>query len=142
MTTVTGDSLVIEISDPTVTPAVWVPVNDMNRFDRNTTRSTTRQRVFMKARAYLLRGAREFTSAISGFKNLADPGQQMIRDAMETDVIVSLRILPDGVNGISQDFYVGRQTSGATPEPTDMQTHGWELADAADPVMVGTGPIF
>lgn len=142
MTTITGDALVIEIEDTTPTPAVWVPVNDMNRFDRNTTRSTTRQRVFMRARAYLLRGAREFTSSISGFLNLTDPGQTMIRDAMETDAIVNLRVLPDGVNGIEQQFYVGRQTAGATPEATEMQAGGWELADAADPVMVGTGPIF
>jgi len=142
MTTITGDALVIEVEDTVPATPVWVPVNDMNRFDRNTTRSTTRQRVFMKVRAYLLRGGREYTSAISGFINLLDPGQQLIREAMDTDNTVNLRILPDGTNGIMQEFYVGRQTAGATPEPTDFQTGGWELADAEEPQAVGTGPIF
>jgi hypothetical protein len=141
MPTVTGDDLIIEVQDPAA-PTTWVPVNDMNRFSRRTTRSTGRTRVFMRSRAYLTRGQREFTATVSGFLNAVDPGQVILRTAMNTDVPVTLRILPDGVNGFTQQFYVGNQSFDANPDPQAMQETGWELSDAADPVAVLLGPIL
>lgn len=140
--TAQGDELVIEVKDTTTTPATYVPVNDMNRFSRRTTRATGRQRVFMRTTPRTTRGAREWTSTLSGFLNTDDPGQDIIRLAMETDVPITLKIMPDGVNGFSQDFYVGNQSHDANPDPQNMQEGGWELTDASDPVIVGTGPIL
>jgi hypothetical protein len=138
---VTGDEVVIEIEDP-ATPATFLPVNDLNRFSRRTTRSTTRTRVFMRANPYVNRGAREFTVTISGFLSIGDPGQDALRAAMNTDVPVKLKVMPDGVNGFTQDFYVGNQGADASPDPTALQEVSWELAEAAAPVAVGTGPIL
>lgn len=141
MPTVQGDELVIEVQDPLV-PATWVPINDANRFSRRTARTTTKTRVFMRATPYVNRSQRESTATLSGFVNTDDPGQQILRDAMEADTIVKIRVLPDGVNGFSQDFYVNNQGADANPEPQNMQECSWELIDAADPVQVLTGPIL
>ena len=136
-----GSSLVIEVQDPVV-PATWVPVNDMTRFSRRTSRSTGRTRVFMKPRPYLTRGQREMTATLTGLLNDDDAGQIILRDAMGADDPVTLRFLPDGTNGFSQQFYVNQTSGDANPDPQSLQEGGFELADAADPVAVGTGPIF
>lgn len=140
MPTETGDALVIEVE--TAVPGTFVPVNDMNRFSRRTNRSTSRTRVFMRARPYTTRSAREWTATLSGYLNTDDAGQQLLRAGINTDVPVRLRILPDGVNGWEQEFYVGTSGHDANPDPTAMQEVSYELADAGDPVAVGTGPIL
>lgn len=141
MPVVTGDEVVLEVAT-NAAPTVFLPVNDMNRFSRRTTRSTSRTRVFMRALAYVNRGAPEYATTISGFLNTDDPGQDALRDAMNTDVPVILKVMPDGTNGFTQAFYVGNQGADANPDPTAMQEVSWELAEAAAPVIVGTGPIL
>jgi hypothetical protein len=137
---VNGSDLVIEVESDT--PGSFIPVNDMNRFSRRTTRSVTRTRVFMRLTPYTNRGTPEYTATISGFLNDDDPGQVRLREAMNTDVPVTLRILPDGVNGFTQAFYIGNQTADANPDPGNMHEHGWELTDAGPPVAVLLGPIL
>jgi hypothetical protein len=137
----TGDKIVIEV-ETTDGGGVYVPVNDMNRFSRRNTRGATRTRVFMRARPYLTRGQRETTATISGLLNTTDTGQGLLRTAMNTDVPIRLRILPDGTNGFIQQFYVNNTGNDATPDPADMQDASFELSDAADPVVVGTGPVL
>jgi hypothetical protein len=129
------------VEDPG-TPGTYIPVNEMNRFSRRTGRSTSRTPVFMRARPHTTRSAREFTATISGFLNDTDPGQEIIRDAMNADTTVKLRVLPDGVNGFTQDFYVGNQTYDASADASAMQEAGWELTDASDPALVLLGPIL
>lgn len=141
MPTVQGDELVIEVAEKTA-PTVFVPVNEMNRFSRRTARSTTKTRVFMNPNPKVSRTARDTTATLSGFVDTDDPGQQILRDAMESDLTVILRVLPDGVNGFTQEFYLNNQGADANPEPQNGQECSWELTDAAAPAIVLTGPIL
>lgn len=141
MPTVQGDELVIEVATA-LAPTVFVPVNEMNRFSRRTARTTTKTRVFMNPNPKIARSARDVTATISGFVDTDDPGQEILRDAMATDDIITLRILPDGVNGFTQQFYLNNQGADANPEPQNGQECSWELTDAAAPVVVLTGPIL
>jgi hypothetical protein len=96
----------------------------------------------MRARPYLTRGQRETTATISGLLNTTDAGQNALRTAMNTDVPVALRILPDGTNGFIQEFYVNNAGNDATPDPADMQDASFELSEAGDPYVIGSGPVL
>lgn len=134
-----GSAFVVEVA-PAATPTAFVPVHDLNAYSKSSSRDRTTYPVFMRATPHTLVGAREIAFTLSGYLNMTDPGQQVLRDAEEGDTNVIMRILPDGTNGFTQEVMVGSRTHDADPEAFQEVT--FELSAADDPVVVGTGPII
>lgn len=121
-------------------PKPYVPVEDMNNYDRSRTRATTSTPVFHRATPIRTKNARDITFTLSGFLNATDPGQQILRDAEAEDVDVTVRVLPDGVNGFTQLVTVGTITHRTGAE--GLQEHSFQCSATADPVVIGMGPII
>lgn len=134
-----GADLVVNVEDPG-SPGTYVPVNDMNSYNKNSSRDRTAYPVFMRAVPHTLVAPREVSFTLSGYLNMTDPGQQILRAAEEADTVVSLEVLPDGTNGFRQDVRVGTRTHDADPEA--FQEVSFEMSAADVPTVVASGPII
>lgn len=134
-----GADLVVNVEDPG-SPGTYVPVNDMNSYNKNSSRDRTTYPVFMRTIPHTLVAPREVSFTLSGYLAMTDPGQQILRTAEENDTVANIEVLPDGTNGFRQDVRVGTRTHDADPEA--FQEVSFEMAAADDPVQVGSGPII
>lgn len=133
-----GQDFVFEVEDPGA-PGSWVPVHDMNSYSKSSSRTRSTFAVFMRPIPHTIVGAREVTWTFSGFLNMVDPGQEILRDAEEADDVVNIRVLPDGVNGFTQPVRVGSRTHDAEPENFQDYSFEFSAEDVATPV--GAGPV-
>ena len=128
------DSVITASADGIVT---GVPVSDINSYSYPKSRTINNFAVFQRTTAHGVPGARETSLTLSGLYSLADDGQDIIRAADEAGTTVFIELLPDGTNGIQQEFRVGSVEHSGTPEnPAEVS---FELAAAGDPTVVGTG---
>lgn len=135
-----GADFRVEVEDYTsvADPKPFVPVEDMTSFDRNKSRTTSTQAVFHSAIPRRTRGARDTTFTLGGLLNVADPGQNLLRQAENDDVAVNLRVLPDGVNGFTQVGEINTLTHRATPDGFQETTFEFGATEAAVDVGDGT----
>jgi len=134
-----GADFEIYVLDTSVSPDAYVPIDDMNNFQRSTSRDKQTFPVFMRAIAHVIPGARGVTYTLSGFLDSDSDGQAILFAAEQADSTVSIKVLWDGTNGFTQDVKVGSTSQNTTPE--GLQEASFELIADADPVIVGSGPL-
>lgn len=130
-----GEDSVIIVS--ALIAGTYEPVSDLNSYSYNANRNVNQFPVFQRATAHGVPAAREITLTLSGLYSQGDAGQDLIRDGEAAGTTVFIKLLPDGTNGIQQEFRVATiQHSGTPEDPADVS---FEFAAAGDPVEVGTG---
>jgi hypothetical protein len=134
-----GSDFEVYVLDTSVSPPSYVPVDDMNNFQRSTSRDKQTFPVFMRLTAHVIPGARGVTYTLSGFLDSGSTGQDILRAAEQNDNVVTMKFLWDGTNGFTQDVKVGSTSQNTTPE--GLQETSFELLADADPVIVGSGPL-
>lgn len=133
-----GADLQVNVEDPG-SPGTFIPVHDMNAYNKNSNRDRTTYPVFQRAVPHTLVGAREIAFTLSGYLNMTDPGQNALRDAEANDTAIVVEVLPDGVNGFRQSVRVGTVTHDADPEA--FQEYSFEMSAEDTATVVGTGPV-
>lgn len=144
-TVVLGVAAIISAAPNTGTEAApaagtYAPVSDLNTVSKNSTRNTQTFGVFGRSVAYQVPGNRDQSFSLGGFLSVGDTGQGTLITAEAANTTCFVRILFDGTNGFSQAVKVGSRTLSMTPEGIDAVT--FALSSAADPVIVGTGPLL
>jgi hypothetical protein len=144
-TVVLGSAAIISAAANTGTEAApsagtYSPVSDLNTVSKNSTRNTQTFGVFGRAVAYQVPGTRDQSFSLGGFLSVGDDGQGILDTAEAANTTCFIKILFDGTNGFSQAVKVGTRTLTMTPEGLDAITYA--LSSAADPVIVGTGPLI
>lgn len=134
-----GADFEIYVLDVSLSPDAYVPIDDMNNFQRSTSRDKQTFPVFMRALAHTIAGARGVTYTLSGFLDSDSDGQAILFAAEQNDTVVTIKVLWDGTNGFTQDVRVGSTSQNTTPE--GLQEASFELIADADPVVVGSGPL-
>lgn len=119
------------------TAGTFEPVNDINRIDASSNRPSTSQSVFMRPTQYTTFGQREQPYTISGFKSIGDTGQGILDTAHDTNDVIGIKVLRDGVNGWSQFVRVGSRRESFAPE--GLQEVSYDLGAASDRTAIGTG---
>lgn len=133
-TIVLGEDAVIEVSADDVT---FDPISDLNSYSYEVANQINNFPVFQRATAHGVPGTDTITLTLSGLYSVGDAGQDAIRAAKAAGTNVTIKLLPDGTNGISISCRVGSVKHSGTPEnPGEVS---FEFAAAADPVDVGNG---
>jgi len=128
------------VEDVSTSPSTFVPIDEMNNFQRSTQRDSQSFPVFMRATAHNIPGSRVVSGTLSGFLGTGSDGQDILRDAEQNDTTVRIRILWDGTNGFEQDFKVG-STSQTVAAGATLQETSFELLGDGDAAIVGSGPL-
>lgn len=121
-------------------PGTFAPVSDLNTVSKNSTRNVASFGVFNRAVSYSIPGTRDQTFSIGGYLSVGDTGQATLVSAEAANTTAYIKILFDGTNGFQQAIKVGTRTLSLTPD--GLQGVTFELASAADPTVVGTGPLL
>lgn len=109
-----GEDAIIH-TGATSTPTT--PVNWINSYTAPRSRPETKRPYYMSAKQTFV-GESEDTYQLQGDEDLADAGQQVLRDAYDSGDPVFLKILPDGTNGWKQQCRVSQHESRG-PSPDD-----------------------
>lgn len=139
MPNIAGSNFRVKVNTGTVGTPVWTVVQDLTDYTLNNDRQSSSVSVFDKATRLTTYEAREGTMTLDGLFNDNDPGQQALRSASASNAVIGVQILWDGTNGFSQDVRVGGGSQNA--RPGEYLTTSFSLGGAADPVIVGTGPL-
>lgn len=118
----------------------YAPVSDLNSLSKNSTRNVSSFGVFGRSVAYSIPGTRDQTLSLAGFLSIGDTGQATLFSAEAANTTCFVKIQFDGTNGFTQAVKVGSRTFTATPDGLQQVT--FELSSAADPVVLGTGPLL
>lgn len=118
----------------------YAPVSDLNSLSKNSTRNVSSFGVFGRSVAYSIPGTRDQTISLAGFVSVGDTGQGTLFTAEAGNTTAFIKIQLDGTNGFTQAVKVGSRTYTATPD--GLQALTFELTSAADPVILGTGPLL
>lgn len=127
---VLGEDLIISVEDPN-TPDTYIEVTNMNAYSRTSAREIKSTRVFNSTRP--IKAPSRITDdsfTIGGLKTLADAGQLILEAAAEAGTVVTLRVLPDGVDGFTQDVLLGQIKDDADPD--DYQKVAYECMAVGD----------
>ena len=121
-------------------PGTFAPVSDLNTVGKNSTRNVQSFGVFNRAVGYSIPGTRDQSFSVGGYISVGDTGQGTLNAAEAANTTAYIKILFDGTNGFQQAIKVGTRTLSLTPD--GLQGCTWELSSAADPTIVGTGPLL
>lgn len=144
-TVVLGSAAIISAAPNAGTEAspsagTYAPVSDINSLSKNSTRNVSSFGVFGRAVAYSIPGTRDQTLSLGGFLSVGDSGQATLFAAEAANTTCFIKVQMDGTNGFTQAVKVGSRTYTATPD--GLQAVTFALSSAADPVILGTGPLL
>lgn len=133
-----GEDFRLEVE--TATPTTFVAVNGMDEWQANDSQNIDTFPTFGAATPLAIPAPPDVSFTISGFLDVADPGQIRLRLIARTRATVIIKVLYDGTNGYTQEVRVGSHghTASASGGP---QTQSFEFAPSATAVIVGTGPL-
>lgn len=139
---ITGDVFSIEVETAAGPPIVYSEIAEVTSYDRTTTRSSSRTRVFGRATPRVGTGARESGYTIAALLSPEDPGQAALLAAEEADLPIMVRIFADGTAaGFEQSVKVTSKRHGARAD-SDWQEITFDLTAEDDAVSVATGVII
>lgn len=144
-TTMLGAATVISAAPNAGTEAspsagTYAPVSDINTLTRNSTRNVTNYSVFGRSVAYSIPGSRDQSYSLGGYISVGDTGQGTLIAAELANTTAYIKIQFDGTNGFTQAVKVGSRTFSMTPD--GLQAMTLQLSSAADPLILGTGPLL
>ncbi len=125
-----GEDLIISVEDPN-SPGTYVEVTNMDNYSRTSTREVKSTRVFNKTRP--IKTPSRITDdafQISGLNTPADEGQTILKTAEEAGTSVVLRVLPDGVNGFTQEVLLTQLKDDGTAD--DYQKVAYDCTAVGD----------
>lgn len=134
-TIVLGEEAVISVA--TTVGGIYDPISDINSYTYNSNRNVNQFAVFQRATAYGIAAARELGLSLSGLYSRGDGGQDMVRTADAAGTNVFIKLLPDGINGITLEVRTATINHSGTPD--DPGEVSFEFAAMGTPVNVGLG---
>lgn len=127
---VLGEDLIISVEDPDV-PDTYIEVTNMDTYSRTSARDVKSTKVFNKTRP--IKAPSRITDdsfTIGGLNTPADEGQLILAAAAEAGTTVKLRVLPDGVDGFTQEVLLTSLKDDADPD--DYQKVSYEATAIGD----------
>lgn len=125
-----GEDLIISVEDPNI-PDTYIEVTNMDNYSRTSAREVKSTKVFNKTRP--IKTPSRITDdafTISGLATTEDEGQEILAAAAEAGTIVTLRVLPDGINGFTQDVLLHQIKDDAVPD--DYQKIAYDCTAVGD----------
>lgn len=122
-------------------PDVFTDVLGMDEWEQSDSQTIDTFPTFGAATPLGIPSPPDVSFSISGFFDPVDPGQQELRDVGAARTTELIQALHDGTNGYQVEIRVGARTHGASASGGP-QRQSFEFAPAADPTVVGTGPLY
>jgi hypothetical protein len=116
-------------------------VSNAHQLSKSSQRDTTEFETFENATAYSIAGKRKQTYNLDVYASKQDTGQDLILSHEAADTTFFIKVVTNGgVDGWKQLVRCGSTSYQASPAGLAEAT--FALLSAADPVVIGNGPLF